>query len=162
MQILTHPFPPVWDTQSQLLILGTFPSVQSRAQAFYYAHPQNRFWHVLSALYQAPLPQTIEEKKRFLHDRRIALWDVLQRCAIRGSEDASIRQPIVNDLAPLLTQAPIQAIFTNGKKAFSLYERYCLPLTQRPAVALPSTSPANAAYSLPMLIDQWHILLQRP
>ncbi len=161
MPIFTHPFPPLWDTQSRLLILGTFPSVQSRAQSFYYGHPQNRFWRVLSAVYQAPLPNTIEEKKNFLYAHHIALWDVLKSCSIQGSRDATIRQPVANDLSSLLLCAPIEAIFTNGKKAASLYSRYCMPATGRPAIVLPSTSPANAVYSLEALVTQWRCLLPK-
>ena len=162
MSVLSHPFPPVWDAQSHLLILGTFPSVQSRAQSFYYGHPQNRFWRVLAAVYQSPVPQSITEKTTFLHLHHIALWDVLQSCSIHGSSDASIRQPVANDLSALLLHAPITAIFTNGKKAAELYARHCMPATGRPAIALPSTSPANAAYSLEMLIARWSVLQQRP
>lgn len=162
MSVLSHPFPPVWDAQSRLLILGTFPSVQSRAQSFYYGHPQNRFWRVLAAVYRSPVPQSVAEKTTFLHLHHIALWDVLQSCSIRGSSDASIRHPVANDLSPLLLRAPIDAIFTNGKKAAELYARYCMPATGRPAIALPSTSPANAAHSLEALVARWSILQQRP
>lgn len=153
--LVTHAFPPVWDAHSRILILGTMPSVKSREQQFYYMHPQNRFWKVLSALLQWEFPQTIDEKKQMLLRSRIALWDVLASCEIEGSADSTIRSPAANDFTPLLRGAPIRAVFTNGRKADKLYRKLSLPQTKLPAACLPSTSPANAAFTLPRLLAAW-------
>jgi len=152
---IAHPFDPVWNAHSRVLVLGTFPSVQSRANAFYYGHPQNRFWLVLSRVFNQPVPQTVPEKRDFLLANGVALWDVLASCDITGSADSAIRNPIPNDLTPLLTGAPIRQIFTNGQTAARLYARYCQPVTGLPAQALPSTSPANAAWSVERLAAVW-------
>ena len=156
--MLTHPIPPVYDAHSQILILGSFPSVKSRAQGFFYGHPQNRFWRVLAAVYDDALPQTIPEKRAFLLRHGVALWDVIAACEITGSADASIRDAAVNDLASILAAAPIRAIYVNGQTAAKLYRRYTEPRTGRPAVALPSTSPANAGWSLERLIAAWGVI----
>ena len=155
---VSHPFAPVWDTQSRVLILGSFPSVLSRQNQFYYGNPQNRFWRVLSELYRYPLPQTVAEKRALLADTHIALWDVIASCEVHGSADASIRNARPNDLTPLLNSAPIQAIFTNGATADTFYRRYLFSHTNIPAVRLPSTSPANAAWSLTRLCTAWQIV----
>lgn len=155
MKTEIHTISPVYDQYSQLLILGSFPSVKSRQAQFFYGHPQNRFWKVLAAVTQASAPQTIEEKKHFLLSHHIAVWDVIQRCDIEGSSDSSIKNAVPNNLDMILTEAPIRHIFTNGNKSYELYQKYCYPQTQRPAVKLPSTSPANAAYSLDRLIMEW-------
>ena len=154
----THPFAPVWDGCSLALVLGTFPSVLSRVRGFYYGHPQNRFWRVLAALLSAPLPTTVEEKRALLLQNRIALWDVLASCDITGSADGSIRRPVPNDIAALLGNAPITQVFANGQAAAALYRRWCQPLTGVPAIALPSTSPANAAWSQAALLEAWQPL----
>lgn len=150
-----HPIPPVFDARSEILILGSFPSVRSRQQAFFYAHPQNRFWRILAALYGAPVPCSTEQKRVFLLQNRIALWDVIASCRIEGSSDSSIRDVRVNDISPILSAAPIRAIFANGKTAWSLYERYIRPCVGREAVCLPSSSPANAAMSIDRLLSAW-------
>lgn len=152
---VSHPFPPVCAPDSRVLILGTMPSRQSRRQGFYYGHPQNRFWAVLAGLLQAPVPLGIEERRRFLLEHKIALWDVLQQCEISGSQDSSIREPVVNDLAGLLRQCPIRQIFTNGQTATRLYQIWCEPLTGKPCLGLPSTSPANGHFSLESLYRSW-------
>ena len=152
---IVHPIPPLYDTQSQILILGSFPSVKSREGHFFYHHPQNRFWRVLAAVLQEPLPQTIPEKADLLHRHHIALWDVIASCTITGSSDLSIRDVTPTDLRAILTTAPIRAIYCNGAAAHKLYCRYQQPLTNLPALRLPSTSPANAAWTLPRLIDAW-------
>jgi len=154
-ETVSHPFPPVCAADSQILILGTMPSRQSRRQGFYYGHPQNRFWLVLSRLMQAEPPVGIGEKQLFLLEHRIALWDVLQQCEIEGSQDSSIRQPVPNDLAGFLKQCPIRQIFTNGLTAARLYQAWCEPSTGLPCIVLPSTSPANGRYSLPDLCLAW-------
>lgn len=150
-----HGIEPVCDKHSSRLILGSFPSVKSREQQFFYGHPQNRFWKVLAAVFQSGVPVTIEEKKRFLLARHIALWDVIAGCDIQGSSDSSIKDIIPNDLNRILSIAPIRQIYTNGSVSAKLYDRYCFPATGIKAVKLPSTSPANAACSLDRLIESW-------
>lgn len=150
-----HTFAPVFDDRSRILILGTFPSVKSRENAFYYGHPQNRFWKVLAALWQEPVPETIPEKTAFLLRHYIALWDVVERCDIIGSSDSSIKNVVPNDIGHLLSQAPVGRLFANGKTAEALYHRYVEPTVGRKIQVLPSTSPANAAWTLPRLVEQW-------
>ena len=150
-----HNIPPVYDARSRVLILGSFPSVRSRREAFFYAHPQNRFWPVLAALLDAPPPQTTEEKRVLVLSGGIALWDAVGACSIAGSSDASITDVVPNDLSVILNAADIRAVFCNGATAFRLYCRYQQPLTGIPAVQLPSTSPANAAFSLARLTACW-------
>ena len=152
---LTHPIPPLFDGQSEVLILGSFPSVKSRESGFFYGHPQNRFWKVMAAVFEEPLPKDIPEKKAFLLINHVALWDVIRSCTITGSSDASIRDAVVNDLSEILAEAPVRAIFVNGKTAEKLYLKYTAPVTGRPAVCLPSTSPANAAWNEERLIKSW-------
>ena len=154
-RIIIHPIPPVYDRDSRVLILGSFPSAKSREAAFFYGHPQNRFWRVLAALLDEPLPRTIEEKKALLLRRHIALWDVIGACSIEGSSDASIRDVTPNDLRPILDASGLRRIYVNGKTAAKLYERYIEPTLGIPAVCLPSTSPANAAWSLEKLTEAW-------
>jgi hypoxanthine-DNA glycosylase len=154
---VTHPFDPIWDENSRILILGSFPSVRSRADNFYYGHPQNRFWRVLAGLYAEPIPQTVEEKKAFLLRHGIALWDVISSCEIENSSDVSIRNAEVNDLSAIFARADIRAVYTNGKAADKLYRKY----HEREAVCLPSTSPANAAWSLEKLLAAWSVILEK-
>ena len=153
--MIQHPIEPVFDEDSKILILGSFPSVKSREEGFFYGHPQNRFWRVLSAVFEADMPVTVEEKKRFLLDNHIAVWDVIKSCDITGSSDSSIKNVVPNDLKLILDHAPIEKIFVNGKKAEQLYKRYIQPDIGRKAVCLPSTSPANAAWSLEKLVEAW-------
>lgn len=155
MEAVTHTFAPVFDQDSRILILGTFPSVKSRENQFYYGHPQNRFWKVIAALAESPVPQTIEEKKKMLLSARIAVWDVIASCSIEGSSDSSIRNVVPNDIRGLLERTNIQAVFCNGGKAYELYVRYCEETCGRGAVKLPSTSPANASWSLERLTASW-------
>ena len=155
MESLRHPFPAIYAPDSRILILGSFPSVKSREQMFFYGHPQNRFWRVMAALLGADVPQTVEEKRAFLLANHIALWDVIASCDIAGSSDASIRNAVPNDLTPILETACIRQIFTNGGTAHRLYRKYIYPLTGREDTVLSSTSPANAARSLDALIDAW-------
>ena len=158
-QKLVHPIPPTWDETSRILILGSFPSVKSREMAYFYGHPQNRYWRVLSALFEEPFPETKEERHAFLLRHHIAAWDVIASCTITGSADSSIRDVVVNDLQPILNGAPIRQIYVNGKKADALYRKYLLPRLSREAVCLPSTSPANAAWNLEKLIGAWRQIL---
>ena len=156
--MLHHPIPPAYDENSRVLILGSFPSVKSREQGFFYGHPQNRFWRVTAAVFGDETPVTVPERRAFLLRHGVALWDVIAACEITGSADASIRNPEINDLRPILEAAPIRAIFVNGQTAAKLYRRYAEPLTGRPAYPLPSTSPANASWSLERLIDAWRAI----
>ncbi len=153
--LLLHPFPPLFDRNSRVLILGSFPSVKSREAQFFYGHPQNRFWRVTAAVFGEDAPSSTEEKRAFLLRNRLALWDVIGSCEITGSSDASIRNVTVNDLSPLLREADISTIYVNGKTACRYYCRYTEPMTGRSAVCLPSTSPANAAWSLEKLVAAW-------
>lgn len=150
---LQHEFPPVWDESSEILILGSFPSVKSREDGFFYGHPRNRFWDLISAVTGSIKPVTIEEKKDMLISAHIAIWDVIARCQIRGSSDSSIRDVVPNDISVILANAPIRKILANGRTAGELYEKYIYPDTQIPITILPSTSPANAAWTRERLID---------
>ncbi len=153
--MLTHTFEPVFDEHSTVLILGTFPSVKSREQGFYYGHPQNRFWKILAALFQEAVPETIEAKKSFLLRHGIAVWDVVSSCDIVGSSDSSIKNVVPADLSRVLDAAPIEKIFANGGKAYSLYQKYAFPLTGREVFKLPSSSPANARWQMEQLTEAW-------
>jgi len=156
---INHTFQPVYNHKSRILILGTFPSVKSRENNFYYGHPQNRFWKVLAALTKEKLPVTIEEKKDFLLKHHIAVWDVIQSCSITGSGDASIRDVVPNHLSEILEKAEIRKIYANGNKAYELYMKYVYSDTGRMIEKLPSTSPANAGYSLEKLEEKWKVIL---
>ena len=158
--LITHPIPPVYDKCSEVLILGSFPSVKSREAAFFYGHPQNRFWQVLAAVCEESMPVTVEEKTALLLRRHIALWDVIASCTITGSSDSSIRDVVPNDLRPILEASGLRRIFVNGKTAWRLYEKYIGPELGIPAICLPSTSPANAAWNTEKLIDAWKVILQ--
>ena len=160
---VTHEFGPVYDKNSKILILGSLPSVKSRQQQFYYGHPQNRFWKVLSAALGESIGGSVDEKKRIMLKNHIALWDVIQSCDIIGSSDSSIKNVKENDISVILDAADIKAIFLNGAKAYELFKKYCGGIEDRnepPAILkLPSTSPANAAFSLERLIGEWKIIL---
>lgn len=151
-----HGFGPEYDQKSRILILGSFPSVKSREQAFYYGHPQNRFWKVLAALADSRVPEGIEERRTFLHRHHIAVYDAIESCTIRGSSDSSIRDVVPADIRPILEASQIgRRIFTNGRKAGQMYKKYIFPETGILSHDLPSTSPANAAWSLDRLISEW-------
>ena len=150
-----HEFGPAYDKNSRILILGSFPSVKSREVGFYYGHPKNRFWKLLAALYQEKEPEGIPEKKVFLAKHHIALWDVIESCDITGSSDSSIRNAVVNDIGSILKDSKIQKIYANGKKAEGLYQKYVQPTTGIEIIGLPSTSPANAAFSIERLMQEW-------
>ncbi|MCI8269062.1 MAG: DNA-deoxyinosine glycosylase [Lachnospiraceae bacterium] len=154
-EAICHTFEPVYDAQSRILILGSFPSVKSREQGFYYGHPQNRFWKVLAAILCCQIPKTIEEKKKLLLEHHIAIWDVIKSCEIKGSRDSSIRNVVPIDIKAVMKKTKICRIYANGKKAESLYKKYILPKTKVGITVLPSTSPANAACSLEKLVEVW-------
>lgn len=153
-----HTIEPLFDTESRILILGSFPSVKSREIRFFYGHPQNRFWKVVAGVLEQKVPETIEDKKNMLHQQHIALWDVIGACDIEGSSDSSIRNVIPNDLDRILKQAGIRKIYLNGSTAGKLYRKYLKDRITVPEILLPSTSPANAGYSLERLCTSWNII----
>ena len=154
-----HPFPPLYNAQSRVLILGSFPSVKSRESRFFYGHPQNRFWRIMAALTGYALPRTIEEKTALILDNHFALWYSIGSCSIEGSSDSSIRDVVPNDLRVILESAPIERIYCNGAASLKYYRRFNEPVLDRQAILLPSSSPANAAWSLERLIDAWRVIL---
>lgn len=158
-QHISHTFSPVYDEQSEILILGSFPSVKSREQGFYYGHPQNRFWKVMASICNQEVPKTIEEKKEMLLANHIAIWDVIDSCDIIGSSDSSIKNVVPADIVGLLEKTNIKQIFANGKTAGKLYEKFSKETTGLEITVLPSTSPANAMFSLERLITEWKTIL---
>lgn len=157
--MVEHPIHPVFDKDSKILILGSFPSVKSREAKFFYGHPQNRFWKVLAQVFEENIPTTIEEKRAFLLRNRVAVWDVIKSCDIVGSSDSSIKNVVANDLSIILNEAGIEQIFVNGKKAEQFYKKYIEKEIGRKAICLPSTSPANAAWSVEKLVREWKQIL---
>ncbi len=156
--MIDHPIKPVYNEDSKILILGSFPSVKSREELFFYGHPQNRFWQVTAAVFGCEAPRNVDEKKAFLISHGIALWDVIASCEIVGSADSSIKNAVANDLTEILSAADIKEIFVNGKTAEKYYNKYIKNKIERVAVCLPSTSPANAAWTLERLIEAWRII----
>lgn len=157
--MLVHPIPPLFAPDSHTLILGSFPSVKSREAAFFYGHPQNRFWKVLPRVLGCPEATTIEEKKALILSHQLALWDVIGSCEIEGSADSTIRSVTANDLRVILDGSAVTRIFVNGRTAEKYYKKYTEPVIGLPAVCLPSTSPANAAWSLDRLTAAWMQIL---
>ena len=153
--MIVHPIEPVFDKNSKILILGSFPSVRSREEGFFYGHKQNRFWKVVSAVFEEEVPKTIPLKKAFLLRNHIALWDVIHSCDITGSSDSSIKNVVANDLSIILEHSGIRKIFVNGKTAEKYYIKYSEKDTHIKAICLPSTSPANAAFSVDRLTEAW-------
>ena len=160
MEILKHTFAPIYNKDSRILILGSFPSVKSRENNFYYGHPQNRFWKVVAGVLGKKVPVSIEEKKELLLSSHIAIWDVIASCSIHGSSDSTIKDVVVNDFSQVLADSAIETIYVNGNKAYELYHKYAEPVTGIPAVKLPSTSPANAAWSVERLCESWKQILR--
>ena len=158
MSYLQHPFGPLYNENSRVLILGSFPSVKSREQNFFYGHPQNRFWRVIAAVFGQPVPQSIEEKKQLILTNGLSLWDSIASCEITGSSDASIRNVRTNDIRLILDSCNIERIYCNGRKSHELYCKYIEPQTGRAATCLPSTSPANAQWTLDRLIEAWSVI----
>mgnify|MGYP005808180085 FL=1 len=148
-----HTIPPFYNSDSKVLILGSFPSVKSREEGFYYAHPQNRFWKVLASIFN----EEITDKKAFLKKHQIALFDVCASCEIKGSSDASIKKVIPNDIKKLIKESEIKVILLNGKTATNLFEKWMKDI-EIPTISLPSTSPANATYSLDKLTKEYEII----
>ena len=158
-EFIIHPISPYYNSDSRVLILGSFPSVKSREEGFFYGNKQNRFWRVIATLCLSDTPDTVEGKKELLCKNRIALWDVIHSCRINGSSDSSITDVAVNDIGSILSASDIKAIFVNGKNAFELYNKYIYPKIGREAVCLPSTSPANAGCGFDKLCAEWKIIL---
>lgn len=158
IQNIVHPIAPLYDKNSKILILGSFPSQKSREQMFFYGHPQNRFWKVMATIFESEIPKTVEEKRKFILTNRLALWDVIASCDIEGSSDNSIKNVVPNDLSIILSLANIKQIFVNGKTAEKYYNKYIAKQIEQEAICLPSTSPANAAWSLERLVDAWKII----
>lgn len=156
--MIRHPFPPLYDENSKVLILGSFSPIKSREQMFFYGHPQNRFWKVLATIFGEDTPDGTDEKKRFLLSHGIALWDVIASCEIEGSADSTIKNVKANDLSEILDNADIQSIYVNGKTAEKYFNRYTKNVIGRDAVCLPSTSPANAAWSTERLVKAWSVI----
>ena len=157
--MIVHPIPPLFDNDSQILILGSFPSVKSREECFFYGHPQNRFWKVIARVLNEKTPVTIQEKTDMMLKHRIAVWDVIHSCEIEGSADSTIRNVVANDLSVILENADIKQIYVNGKKAEAMYKKYTEKQTGIKAIVLPSTSPANAAWNEDRLFDEWKKIL---
>ena len=157
-QRIIHPIPPLFDAESRILILGSFPSVKSREAMFFYGHPQNRFWPLLARLFDESVPASIEDKKALALRHHIALWDTIRSCTIVGSSDSSVRDVVPNDLSAILDHSRVERIFCNGALSYNMYRRYIFPTTGIEAAKLPSTSPANAAFSMDRLAAEWGII----
>lgn len=155
MQKVEHPFPPVVDAHSRILILGSFPSVASREEGFFYGHPRNRFWPMLASIFGEEIPTSIPEKQALLLRHHLALWDVIAACRIEGSADSSIRDAVPVDIRRVLDAASIERILCNGALSGKLYRQHLQPITGTESIVLPSTSPANAAWNLSRLTNAW-------
>ena len=155
---IAHPFPPLFDENSHTLILGSFPSVRSREALFFYGHPQNRFWKLIAALYGEEVPKSIEEKRSLILRHNLALWDSIKSCTITGSSDSSVKDVVPNNLGGILCNSKVDRIFCNGALSHKIYMKYIYPTTKIEAIKLPSTSPANAAFSLERLMGEWSII----
>lgn len=158
---IVHPFPPLFCGESDTLILGSFPSVKSREAMFFYGHPQNRFWKLAAMLFGEPVSETIEEKTALILNNRLALWDSIKSCTITGSSDSSVRDVVPNDLSLIFENSRVNRVFCNGALSHKMYMKYIFPETNVKAVKLPSTSPANAAFSIDRLYEHWKIILDR-
>ena len=156
----SHEFPPVFDNSSEILILGSFPSVKSRQESFFYANPQNRFWKLMAQLLNESTPKDTKDKIVMLKKHKIALWDVIESCDIVGSSDSSISNVVPVDISQILNRANIIKVYANGGKAFELYNKYLYPKTKLEITKLPSTSPANAGYSFDKLLSEWKKILE--
>ena len=159
-QRIVHPIPPLFDKDCTKLILGSFPSVKSREAQFFYGHPQNRFWKLLAELFSEEVPQTVEEKSALVLRHHIAMWDTIHSCTITGSSDSSIKYVVPNDLSVIIDNSRVTQIFANGTASYKLYQKYIYPVTGIQAVKLPSTSPANAAFSLERLKQSWFVITE--
>lgn len=154
----SHNIPPIYDENSTILILGSFPSVKSREGKFFYNHPQNRFWKVISNIFESTTPLTVEDKTKLLLKNHVALWDTIKSCEIKGSSDSSIKNVVPNDILSIIKKTKICRIYTNGNTAHKMYQKYLAPSIDVPEMVLPSTSPANARFNLEKLIESWKII----
>ena len=152
---IVHPFPPLYNSESRILILGSLPSVKSREQMFFYVHPQNRICKMINVLIEYTVPQTIEEKYAFMLKHNIAMWDTIYSCDIIGSSDSSIKNVVPTDLKSIIDNSKIEKVICNGKTSGKYYEKYQMKYLGIKPDILPSTSPANAAYSLGKLVEIW-------
>ena len=157
---IVHPFGPLYDADSTILILGSLPSVKSREQQFFYGHPQNRFWPMLAALFGEAVPRSVEEKRALALRHHVALWDTIYSCDIVGSSDSSIRSVVPTDLRPILSGSKVRRIFCNGRTSGLYFQKYQAKILGREALVLPSTSPANAAWTMEKLLDAWRVILE--
>lgn len=157
---IIHPIPPLYDENSRTLILGSFPSVKSREAQFFYGHPQNRFWKLIALLFGESTPQNVEEKSSLILSHHLALWDTIHSCTITGSSDSSIKNVVPNDISVILQNSRIDRIFCNGATSHKLYMKYIYPTTKIKAEKLPSTSPANAAFTLERLAEDWKVIIK--
>ena len=157
---IIHPIPPLYDGNSKTLILGSFPSVKSREAMFFYGHPQNRFWKLLAKIFCEDVPMTTEQKKQLVLSHNLALWDSIHSCTITGSSDSSIKDVVPNDLSIILNNSKVSRIFANGTASYKMYQKYIFPKTKIKAAKLTSTSPANAAFSLDRLYEEWKIIAE--
>ncbi|MCI7125683.1 MAG: DNA-deoxyinosine glycosylase [Agathobaculum sp.] len=159
IQTVIHDIPPLYDADCRVLLLGSIPSPKSRETRFFYGHPQNRFWRVLAAVLGEETPQTVEQKRALCLNHHIALWDTIAKCDIAGASDTSIKNAMPNDIGWLLTRTRIDRVFATGGKSAALYRKLIEPVTHLPITALPSTSPANAAWSLDRLVEAYRVIL---
>ena len=160
----THPFKPIFNKNSKILILGSFPSVISRKFGFYYTNPQNRFWRVLAGILNVPLPESTDEKINFLLAHRIAIYDAAISCEIEGSSDAKMSKIVPVNLKPIFKEAKIKQVYANGGKAYEICKKYLedeiIKATKNEVIKLPSTSPANAKFSLEKLVCEWQVVVK--
>ncbi|MCR8968405.1 DNA-deoxyinosine glycosylase [Facklamia sp. 7083-14-GEN3] len=159
-QTIKHPLQPLYNEDSQILILGSFPSVKTRQYGFFYGHPQNRFWPLMGNLFKVELSTNIEERRNFLLKHRISVYDSIYQCDIVGSSDASIKNVIPSDLKVIFDKASIQQVFCNGATSYKYYQKYHAKETGIKGIKLPSTSPANARFRLDDLALEWKEILK--
>lgn len=158
-QTIIHPLSPLYNSNSRILILGSFPSVKTREYGFFYGHPQNRFWPLMEILFQTELSRDISERRAFLLDHHIAVYDSIYQCDIIGSSDASIQQVVPSDLSHITQTAAIQEVFCNGATSYKYYQQYHASELGIKGIKLPSTSPANARFRLEDLVQAWSQIL---
>lgn len=159
-QTIVHPLEPVYNKNSKILILGSFPSIKTREYGFFYGHPQNRFWPLMEELFKIEIKDDIGEKRKFLFDHEIGLYDAIYQCEIIGSADSTIRNAVPTNLKEIIRNSNINKVFCNGTASFNTYKKYQEELTGLPAIKLPSTSPANARYRLGDLLAKWEVILE--
>ncbi len=152
---ISHPFEPIYNNKSKILILGSFPSIKSRENNFYYGHPQNRFWKILENIFNEEIDNNIQNKKEFLLKHNIALWDTIKSCNIVSSSDSSIKNAVPNDIEKIIKKSNVSCILCNGNTSYKIFNKHFKDKITIPVICLPSSSSANAKFSLTMLIDIW-------